>query len=99
MILAISQSTGGKPGMSTLYPNEQRVLDAANALVAQLGNNPLHSVAAAAMDTLGHIYTGVNVAHFTGGPCAELVVLGAAAAAGAGPLTSTLAEEGGARSE
>lgn len=74
-----------------LYPNEQRVLDAANELVARLGDDPVHTVAAAAMDTAGCIYTGVNVFHFTGGPCAELVVLGAAAAAGAGPLTTIVA--------
>jgi cytidine deaminase len=77
--------------MPRLYPNEQRVLDAASALVERLADDPVHTVAAAAMDTLGNIYTGVNVAHFTGGPCAELVVLGVAAAAGAGPLTTMVA--------
>ncbi len=80
-----------------LYPNEQRVLDAANALVAKLGDDPVHTVAAAAMDTAGRIYTGVNVFHFTGGPCAELVVLGAAATAGAGPLTTMVAVGNGGR--
>lgn len=80
-----------------LYPNERRVLDAANELVATLGGDPLHTVAAAAMDTAGRIYTGVNVFHFTGGPCAELVVLGVAAAAGAGPLTTMVAVGGGER--
>jgi cytidine deaminase len=79
-----------------LSPNEQRVLDAATALAATLGDNPLYSVAAAAMDTTGTIYTGVNVAHFTGGPCAELVVLGMAASSDAGPLTTMVAVgEGG----
>ncbi len=77
--------------MSTLFPNEQRVLDAASALIERLDDDPVHTVAAAAMDTLGNVYTGVNVAHFTGGPCAELVVLGVAAAAGAGPLTTMVA--------
>ncbi|PGH00193.1 hypothetical protein AJ80_09201 [Polytolypa hystricis UAMH7299] len=42
-----------------------------------------HSVASAALSRDGRIFTGVNVYHFTGGPCAELVVLGAAAAAAA----------------
>lgn len=77
--------------MSTLHPNEQRVLDVAMALAGPLGNDANHTVAAAAMDTLGRMYTGVNVFHFTGGPCAELVVLGAAAAAGAGPLVTMVA--------
>ena len=65
---------------------EQRVIDAAQALATTLGKNPNHTVGAAAMDTSGQIHTAVNVHHFTGGPCAELVVLGVAAAAHAGPL-------------
>ena len=80
-----------------LHPNEQRVLDAANALIASLGADPMHTVAAAAMDTTGRIFTGANVFHFTGGPCAELVVLGAAAAASAGPLTTMVAVGDGER--
>ncbi|MFJ2095366.1 ASCH domain-containing protein [Streptomyces sp. NPDC087901] len=48
-------------------------------------------MAAAAMDTAGRIHEAVNVYHFTGGACAELVVLGAAAAAGAGPLVTIAA--------
>lgn len=83
--------------MVTLYPNEQRVLDAALELVQRLGTDPTHTVAAAAMDTQGRIHTGVNVSHFNGGPCAELVVLGAAAAAGAGPLVTMVAVGHGAR--
>lgn len=53
--------------------------------------DPNHTVAAAAMDTTGRIYAAVNDYHFTGGPCAELVVLGLAAAAQAGPLTTMVA--------
>lgn len=37
---------------------------------------------AAVRDEHGHIHVGVNLYHFTGGPCAELVALGAARAAG-----------------
>jgi cytidine deaminase len=47
-------------------------------------SSELRVVAAAAMDTSGKIHTTVNVYHFTGGPCAELVVMGVAAAAHAG---------------
>lgn len=39
-----------------------------------------HTVASSAVDTSGQLHTGVNVHHFTGGPCAELVVLGVTAA-------------------
>nr|WP_276584420.1 ASCH domain-containing protein [Brevibacterium permense] len=56
-----------------------------------MGSDENHTVAAAAMDTTGRIHTGVNVCHFTGGPCAELVVIGVAAAAHAGPLVTIAA--------
>lgn len=71
--------------------SELRVIEAAEALARTLGADPNHTVAAAAMDTTGRIHTAVNVFHFTGGPCAELVVLGVAAAAGAGPLVAIAA--------
>lgn len=47
--------------------------------------NPTDQVGAAALSADGHtIFTGINVTHFNGGPCAELVVLGTAAAGGCG---------------
>ncbi|MDO5645875.1 MAG: ASCH domain-containing protein [Dermabacter sp.] len=74
-----------------LVDSERRVVDAAERLAATLEAGPHHTVAAAAMDTSGVIHTAVNVHHFTGGPCAELVALGAAATAGAGPLLTIAA--------
>ena len=74
-----------------LYPPEMRVLDAAREQARALRGDPNHTVAAAAMDTLGRIHTAVNDYHFTGGPCAELVVLGVAAAAASGPLVTIVA--------
>ncbi|NUP74846.1 MAG: hypothetical protein HOQ07_09410 [Sinomonas sp.] len=71
--------------------SERRVIDAAEAMARSLGDDPNHTVAAAAMDTRGRIHTAVNVYHFSGGPCAELVALGAAAAANAGPLVAMAA--------
>lgn len=50
-----------------------------------------HTMAAAARARDGRIVTGVNAYHFTGGPCAELVVLGAAAAQGAYELDTMVA--------
>lgn len=41
-----------------------------------------HNVAAAARAADGRTFSGLNVFHFAGGPCAELVVMGAAAAEG-----------------
>jgi cytidine deaminase len=71
--------------------SELRVIETAEQAAMNLGDDPNHTVAAAAMDSRGIIYSGVNVYHFTGGPCAELVVLGAAAGAGAGPLITMAA--------
>ena len=74
-----------------LFDSERRVVEAAERLAANLGDDPNHTVAAAAMDASGRLHTAVNVYHFTGGPCAELVVLGTAATAGAGPLLTIAA--------
>lgn len=71
--------------------SELRVIEAAEALASTLGGDPNHTVAAAALDTQGRIHSAVNVYHFTGGPCAELVALGVAAAANAGPLVAMAA--------
>lgn len=82
-----------------LYPPEQQLLDVALATAGRLPGprQDLHTVASAVMDTAGEIHTGVNVYHFTGGPCAELVALGVAAAAGAGPITEIVAVGDGGR--
>ncbi|MEJ5868021.1 hypothetical protein WDV85_09750 [Pseudokineococcus sp. 5B2Z-1] len=45
-----------------------------------------HTVVSSAADTSGRVHTAVNVHHFTGGPCAELVVAGLAASLTADPL-------------
>ncbi|MFE9499781.1 cytidine deaminase family protein [Streptomyces collinus] len=50
-----------------------------------------HTMAAAARARDGRIVTAVNAYHFTGGPCAELVVIGAAAAQGAYDLHTIVA--------
>ncbi|WP_376773455.1 hypothetical protein [Nonomuraea endophytica] len=50
-----------------------------------------HTMAAAARARNGRIITAVNAYHFTGGPCAELVVIGAAAAQGAHELDTIVA--------
>lgn len=72
--------------------SEQRLVRAATDLIAQRQGHPEHSVAAAALDSAGMIHTGLNVHHFTGGPCAELVVLGQAAATSEHlPLTTIVA--------
>ncbi|MFE6222423.1 MULTISPECIES: cytidine deaminase [unclassified Streptomyces] len=78
--------------MSTQDPPVDHELVQAAAQVARTrcrGDN--HTMAAAARAEDGRIVTAVNAYHFTGGPCAELVVIGAAAAQGAYDLRTIVA--------
>lgn len=51
----------------------------------------IHTMGAAVRADDGRVFVGVNLFHFTGGPCAELVALGAARASGATTITSIVA--------
>ena len=51
----------------------------------------VHTMGAAVRATDGRTFAGVNLYHFTGGPCAELVALGRARAEGALALTTIVA--------
>lgn len=51
----------------------------------------VHTMGAAVRAADGRVFVGVNLYHFTGGPCAELVALGAARANGAGEITHIVA--------
>ncbi len=44
---------------------------------ASPGQDGVHTVGAAVRSADGRSFAGVNLYHFTGGPCAELVALGA----------------------
>jgi cytidine deaminase len=50
-----------------------------------------HTMGAAVRAADGRVFAGVNLFHFTGGPCAELVALGAARAQGAREITTIVA--------
>lgn len=93
----MSEEETGAMTDPTGWANDDAIINAASELAANLGDDPNHSVAAAAMDLHGNIYVGVNNYHFNGGPCAELVVLGMAASAHAGPLASIVAVGDGGR--
>ncbi|RRJ86455.1 hypothetical protein EG850_08915 [Gulosibacter macacae] len=77
--------------------HDDDLIAVATELAARLRHGDTHTVAAAAVDRQGRIHSGVNVYHFTGGPCAELVVLGAAAAAQADALVTMVAVGNGGR--
>ncbi|SNC64682.1 Cytidine deaminase [Kytococcus aerolatus] len=51
----------------------------------------IHTVGAAVRTDDGRLHAGVNLSHFTGGPCAELVALGSARAAGGRVVTTIVA--------
>lgn len=51
----------------------------------------VHTMGAAVRACDGRMFASVNVYHFTGGPCAELVALGAARAGGARGITTIVA--------
>jgi cytidine deaminase len=74
-----------------LTTDESALVDAATSTITSIPISDTYSVASAARSSDGRIFTGVNVFHFNGGPCAELVVLGCAAAAGATHLTHIVA--------
>lgn len=55
------------------------------------GEDGAHTMGAAVQDQDGRTFVGVNLYHFTGGPCAELVALGCARSQGARDLTTIVA--------
>jgi cytidine deaminase len=74
-----------------LSPLDRVLVEAATETVTQRGSEPDHTTAAAARASDGQVVTGLNVYHFTGGPCAELVVIGSAVAAGSPRLEAIVA--------
>lgn len=74
-----------------LSADDRALLAAAEVTVTRYGDEPDHTTAAAARAADGRVVTGLNVYHFTGGPCAELVVIGSAVAAGAPRLEAIVA--------
>ncbi|WBB69845.1 cytidine deaminase [Micromonospora sp. WMMD812] len=75
----------------TMRDTDRALVQAATAVAKLRCRSENHTVAAAARTADGRVFTGVNVYHFTGGPCAELVAIGAAATQGAGDLETIVA--------
>ncbi|WP_031071245.1 cytidine deaminase family protein [Streptomyces sp. NRRL S-118] len=76
---------------------DRELVAAATELARTRCHGEQHTMAAAARARDGRIVTGLNAYHFTGGPCAELVVIGTAAAQGAYDLTTVVAVGDGGR--
>lgn len=84
------------PSSRPLDDDERALVELARATIdaatdAGPGEDGLHTMGAAVRDADGRTFVGVNLFHFTGGPCAELVALGAARAGGATEVTHVVA--------
>lgn len=73
----VTMSSGDRPTAQVA------LIEAARSVLRVHGDGEIHTVAAAVLDEQDRIHVGVNLYHFTGGPCAELVALAVARAAGA----------------
>lgn len=72
-------------------PVDHELIEAAAHVARTRCRGDNHTMASAARAADGRIITAVNAYHFTGGPCAELVLIGAAAAQGAYALDTIVA--------
>lgn len=84
------------PSARPVTPDETELVDLARRTIDEATDagpdeDGVHTVGAAVRAADGRTFVGVNVYHFTGGPCAELVALGAARAGGAKEITHILA--------
>jgi cytidine deaminase len=90
--------------MPAALPASARPLDAGEEELVELARRTIdattdagpdedgvHTMGAAVRSADGRTFAGVNLYHFTGGPCAELVALGTARAAGATTITHIVA--------
>ena len=76
-----------------LTPKDEELIEFARQIVddntdCEFG---VHTMGAAVRGAEGDMYGGINLYHFTGGPCAELVALGHARASGARELSTIVA--------
>jgi cytidine deaminase len=74
----------------TLTPEDLELIEFARQIVDANtdGEDGVHTMGAAVRGIDGTMYGGINLYHFTGGPCAELVALGHARASGARELSA-----------
>ena len=80
-----------------LSAGDNELIAAATAIVDDHTDDLLHTVGAAVRDSAGRIHSGINLAHFLGGPCAELVALATARGNGARQLEVIVAVGNGGR--
>ncbi|MER5736684.1 cytidine deaminase [Streptomyces sp. NPDC002262] len=77
--------------LAPLDPLDDELVRAATRVARARCRGDNHTMAAAGRAPDGRVVTAVNAYHFTGGPCAELVLIGAAAAQGVYALDTIVA--------
>ncbi|GAA1576588.1 cytidine deaminase [Kribbella hippodromi] len=79
--------------MDPLTDDDRELIELARQTVDANTDGPdgVYTMGAAVRGIDGRMYVGINLYHFTGGPCAELVALGRARAEGARELTTIVA--------
>ena len=82
---------GPKSDHGPVHEPDRELIQAAAHVARTRCRGDNHTMAAAGRARDGRIVTAVNAYHFTGGPCAELVLIGTAAAQGAYELETIVA--------
>ena len=71
-----------------MHPLNQSIIDrlvqSASEMLGRSGDGNNHTVAASIYAADGAVYSGMNLYHFTGGPCAEIVALARLVSEGSG---------------
>lgn len=67
------------------------LVEAARQLIDRESDGTVHTVGAAVRASDGTVHCAVDLYHFSGGPCAELVALGTARSNGARSITTIVA--------
>ncbi|MFC4016787.1 cytidine deaminase family protein [Micromonospora sp. GCM10011542] len=80
----------------TMRDTDRALVQAATAVAKLRCRSANHTVATAVRTSDGRVFSGVNIQHVTGGSCAELVAVGAAATQGVTGLETivTVADRG-----
>ena len=87
IILATDCGSTATPRAEASFLDEhiiEKMVRSASEMLARSGDGNNHTVAASLYAGDGAIYSGVNLYHFTGGPCAEIVALARLASDGGG---------------
>jgi cytidine deaminase len=74
-----------------LTESDRELIAHAQRIVDEHGDDDVHTMGAAVRVQDGSMFGGINLYHFTGGPCAELVAIGHARASGVRTLTTIVA--------